>query len=870
MTVTITTLYRIINGVMRPYDISSGILNVGTLYVGSSSPEALTKAILANLITLQNGSDAGSLHIHDARYVPATTLAAIGGASLVGYTGTGRVFTASDTAVQTAIDSLDSALDTVTLESTHLITLTGVAANAVDLGLFVGGTTISDNTTIKNALAQLEIAVELRQPIIGAVLTVNTVAVTASTNNVSLTTANIPENIAHLYYTDARAVAANASAFSTTDGHVTNLAAALGVSVGDATMVVGGAFTGATLTGQTIAKAAIQALGTAVDLRALDSVVVKTVNSKSPSSGAVTLNTDDVAESGSPTNKYFTDSRARAAITILDTATIDLTYSGGQISADVKSTSITDGMLAGSISDGKLSSSFVHLGGDTMTGELILNADPVHALGAVTKQYADTIASGFNPHASVAAGTIAPLPACTPAGSMVGKSLTANAVGVLMLDGYTPAQYDRLLIKNQVNPIDNGIYTLTTVNDAFTAFILVRATDSDGAPSYEVQPGDFTFVNHGTTLAGSQWTVVGVAPLVVDTSSIVWTQINAATSVQAGLGLSSIGTTFNVNVDGSTLEIDGGNALKVKAGGITATQIASATITASQIANATITATQIANATITATQIANATITATQIVDYTITGIKLADSVAGDGIIHNVTDHRLDLDIASSSGLALSASDGSGKLDVALNGTTPGLVKANGLAIDWASSASDAKAWKASALSATPGAGLIGYDHTASGLAATTVKAAIDEVNGRVTSLTSSAVSETVADANITGFAASGLFAVRNAIVANSETAGIFHPADKAQGISTVTDLFWAIGILSYTLGAGGLLVTHGTCHAPSHGFAIGRPIFLAASGAMSSTPPSTDGDATVVMGVPRDANYIDVGIKQIGIYSAT
>ena len=60
--------------------------------------------------------------------------------------------------------------------------------------------------------------------------------------------------------------------------------------------------------------------------------------------------------------------------------------------------------------------------GDTMTGFLILHADPTNVLGAVTKQYADAIAGGFNPHAAVVCATIAALPACTPSGAGVGKS----------------------------------------------------------------------------------------------------------------------------------------------------------------------------------------------------------------------------------------------------------------------------------------------------------------------------------------------------------------------------------------------------------------------------------------------------------------
>src|ERR1700691_2923553 len=49
--------------------------------------------------------------------------------------------------------------------------------------------------------------------------------------------------------------------------------------------------------------------------------------------------------------------------------------------------------------------SLVHLAGSTMTGPLILSADPTTALGAATKEYVDSIGAGLSPTASVVAAT---------------------------------------------------------------------------------------------------------------------------------------------------------------------------------------------------------------------------------------------------------------------------------------------------------------------------------------------------------------------------------------------------------------------------------------------------------------------------------
>lgn len=57
--------------------------------------------------------------------------------------------------------TVDAALNEVGADTTDLITLSGVAANAVNLGTF-SGSTIADNQTIKAALQALETALELK------------------------------------------------------------------------------------------------------------------------------------------------------------------------------------------------------------------------------------------------------------------------------------------------------------------------------------------------------------------------------------------------------------------------------------------------------------------------------------------------------------------------------------------------------------------------------------------------------------------------------------------------------------------------------------------------------------------------------------
>jgi hypothetical protein len=110
----ISILSRLINGIQRNVDLSQNSLVVGSLKVGVSSPTELTKAILDNLLTLQNGSDiAASLHHHDGRYFTETELSSTGatsGADRIGVNNTPANYSASGQTVQDHLEGIDAAL----------------------------------------------------------------------------------------------------------------------------------------------------------------------------------------------------------------------------------------------------------------------------------------------------------------------------------------------------------------------------------------------------------------------------------------------------------------------------------------------------------------------------------------------------------------------------------------------------------------------------------------------------------------------------------------------------------------------------------------------------------------------------------------
>jgi hypothetical protein len=176
------------------------------------------------------------------------------------------------------------------------------------------------------------------------------------------------------------------------------------------------------------------------------------------------------------------------------------------------------------------------LAGGTMTGNLILNADPTNALGAVTKQYADAITAAINFHAPVSRATTATLTGTYSNGSTsgVGATFTLTATGRLALDGGNVSTNDRVLLKNQTTDLQNGIYVVTNQGSGGVSAILTRATDYD-TPN-EVKNGDVVFCSLGTANAGVTFVnSMTASPTVIGTSSITFsTYTSAALPSQTG------------------------------------------------------------------------------------------------------------------------------------------------------------------------------------------------------------------------------------------------------------------------------------------------------------------------------------------------
>jgi len=188
------------------------------------------------------------------------------------------------------------------------------------------------------------------------------------------------------------------------------------------------------------------------------------------------------------------------------------------------------------------SSSFFKFTTDGSTlSQVRVATTPSNANDAASKSYVDATKQGLDVKDSVRVAT-------------TGNITIASDLNVGdAIDGITLADGDRVLVKDQTDASENGIY----VAGASPA----RATDFDS--DTEVTAGAFTFVEEGSTNADSGFTVSTDGDITVGTTDIAFTQFSGAGQITAGAGLTKTGNSFAVNVDDSTLEINS-DALRIK------------------------------------------------------------------------------------------------------------------------------------------------------------------------------------------------------------------------------------------------------------------------------------------------------------------
>lgn len=139
-------------------------------------------------------------------------------------------------------------------------------------------------------------------------------------------------------------------------------------------------------------------------------------------------------------------------------------------------------------------------------GTLATNSDALVPTEKAVKTYVDAKVAGLSWKQAVRAAT-------TVAGTLATSFENGDTV-----DGVVLATGDRILIKNQAAPADNGIYVVAASGAP------ARSTDADSGVELV---NASVYVSEGTTLADTQWTCTTNAPITVGSTSLAFAQLTS-------------------------------------------------------------------------------------------------------------------------------------------------------------------------------------------------------------------------------------------------------------------------------------------------------------------------------------------------------
>ena len=267
-------------------------------------------------------------------------------------------------------------------------------------------------------------------------------------------------------------------------------------------------------------------------------------------------------------------------------ATADFATSSGAVT--IKAAGVSNDQLAGSIANAKLVNDGITIGstdtslGGTITalpgltqvvvdditidgsvvsttaGNTNISLTP-HGTGTVTvpsnyqgrsgftsdsltnKAYVDSVANGLDVKASVRVATTANLAAVYANGA--GTLTNSSTQAAIAIDGVSLSGQDRVLVKNQSTPAQNGFYKVTTVGTGSANWVLTRTPDADAAS--ELTAGAFTFAEEGTLNGDNGYVMSTNGAVTLGTTAITFEQFSGAGQITAGNGLTKNGNTID-------------------------------------------------------------------------------------------------------------------------------------------------------------------------------------------------------------------------------------------------------------------------------------------------------------------------------------
>lgn len=177
------------------------------------------------------------------------------------------------------------------------------------------------------------------------------------------------------------------------------------------------------------------------------------------------------------------------------------------------------------------------------------------SLSLVTKGYVDAVKQALDIKDSVHVASTANV------------ALTAGSSGLEAgdaIDGVTLVAGDRVLLKNQTDASDNGIYVAVASGGT-------PARSADANASVDVTSGMFVFVEEGTANGDQGYVLTTNNVITLNTTNLTFTQFSGAGQITAGNGMTKSANTLNVVPDNITLSVSA-DEIKLK-GDVTATAL---------------------------------------------------------------------------------------------------------------------------------------------------------------------------------------------------------------------------------------------------------------------------------------------------------
>ena len=171
----------------------------------------------------------------------------------------------------------------------------------------------------------------------------------------------------------------------------------------------------------------------------------------------------------------------------------------------------------------------------------------------VTKEYVDAIKQNLDIKDSVHLASTANV------------SLTAGSSGLEAgdtIDGVALQAGDRVLLKNQTDASENGIYVAVASGGT-----PARSTDANS--SDKVTSGLFVFVEEGTANGDQGYVLTTNSSITLDDTDLTFTQFSGAGQITAGNGIAKSANTISADVDNVTIALASGD-INIK--GITQTR----------------------------------------------------------------------------------------------------------------------------------------------------------------------------------------------------------------------------------------------------------------------------------------------------------